>query len=151
MRSAIQLGTTIAAAALLLAGKPAAAQSASSDSSAGHAAVYTAVQAEAGEAVFRGTCGNCHSTSQFLGPSFDVVWAGRRVFEFFDQLRSTMPLDNPGGLSRAEYAGVIAYILKLNDYPAGDVPLPEDDESLRKLKFERPDADTQRSGARRRR
>lgn len=98
-------------------------------------APFTAEQATRGEAVFRSTCGNCHSTSQFIGPSFDVVWADRPVFEFFDQLRSTMPLDNPGGLSREEYAGVIAYILKLNEHPAGDVPLPHDDAGLKLVKF----------------
>ena len=96
---------------------------------------YTAAQATRGEAVFRGTCGNCHSASQFIGPSFDVVWADRPVFDFFDQLRSTMPLDNPGGLSREEYAGVIAYILKLNDHPAGDDPLPHEDAPLKLVKF----------------
>ncbi len=38
----------------------------------------------------------------------------------------TMPEDDPGSLSAQEYADVLAYILQLNDLPAGGVELPAD-------------------------
>jgi S-disulfanyl-L-cysteine oxidoreductase SoxD len=97
---------------------------------------YTAAQATRGEKVFGDTCGNCHGRSEFAGTGFQRKWAGQTVYMLFDQLRSTMPLDNPGGLSRAQYAAVIAYILQLNAYPAGDAELPSEDAPLRALRFE---------------
>ena len=98
--------------------------------------VYTQQQAADGAAVFRETCGNCHPTSQFTGAAFQLVWQGRPVFAFFDQVRMMMPMDNPGGLSAAQYTAVIAYILKLNTYPTGPEPLPTDDDGLRRIRFE---------------
>jgi S-disulfanyl-L-cysteine oxidoreductase SoxD len=97
---------------------------------------YTATQAARGEKVFGDTCGNCHGRSEFAGTGFQRKWAGQTVHTLFDQLRSTMPLDNPGGLSRAQYAAVIAYILQLNAYPAGEAELPSEDAPLRALRFE---------------
>jgi mono/diheme cytochrome c family protein len=97
--------------------------------------VYTTGQAAQGETVFSGICGSCHGTTEFRGPSFRRMWSGRSVYDLFDQLRNTMPLDNPGGLSREQYTDVIAYLLKLNDYPAGATALPATDEGLRHVKF----------------
>jgi mono/diheme cytochrome c family protein len=126
-----------AAAAVLLAPAPhGSAQTAPADSSrsAAHGA-YTAAQAARGETEFRSICGNCHGTSEFSGPAFRSAWSGRRVYDFFDQIRNTMPLDNPGGLSREQYAAVIAYVLKLNQYPAGSSDLPVSDAALKLIKF----------------
>jgi cytochrome c5 len=129
---------SVLAAALLLGAPAAASAQAESDSARSVLlGAYSISQAARGDTVFRNTCGNCHTTSQFMGPAFEVVWDGRRVFELFDQLRSTMPLDNPGGLSRDEYTAVVAYILKLNRMPAGDADLPATDAGLRQLRFDR--------------
>jgi hypothetical protein len=46
-----------------------------------------------------------------------------------------MPLDNPGGLAPEEYAAVIAYVLKLNQYPAGSSELPIADAALKLITF----------------
>lgn len=97
--------------------------------------VYTAAQATQGEAAFSSICGNCHGTAEFSGPGFRRVWSGRAVYDFFDQLRNTMPLDNPGGLSRDQYTDVIAYLLKLNDFPAGATALPSTDAELKQVRF----------------
>jgi mono/diheme cytochrome c family protein len=99
--------------------------------------VYTAGQAARGETVFRNVCGNCHTTGEFSGAGFQAKWAGGSVFTFVEQVRSNMPLDNPGGLSAAEYAAVVAYILKLNTFPAGATELPTQDSALRQIRFER--------------
>lgn len=123
----------IASAALLLNVPAAHAQSAPADSM--RAAEYTAPQATKGESTFRSTCGNCHAITQFHGPAFRKVWTGRRVYDLFDQVRNTMPLDNPGGLERDDYAAVVAYILKLNAYEPGLTPLPSSDEQLKHIRF----------------
>ncbi|CAN5803739.1 cytochrome c [soil metagenome] len=99
--------------------------------------VYTAQQATRGETIFRNICGNCHATSEFSGSGFQTKWSATPVFTFFEQIRSTMPLDNPGGLSAAEYSAVIAYILKLNAYPAGPRELPAADSALKQIRFEK--------------
>lgn len=127
---------TTAAALLLVCAAAVPAQSSTAPDSSRNAAdgAYTADQAKQGEAVFTGTCGNCHGVTEFSGPAFRRTWSGRSVYDFFDQLRNTMPLDNPGGLSREQYAHVIAYLLKLNEYPAG-VELPTTDAGLKRVRF----------------
>jgi mono/diheme cytochrome c family protein len=98
--------------------------------------VFTDAQATRGQAVYRETCGNCHSTSEFTGAPFQRKWAGQPILTFFDHVRMSMPLDNPGGLSREQYAAVLAYILKLNNYPTGSAELPTSEDGLRRIRFE---------------
>jgi mono/diheme cytochrome c family protein len=97
---------------------------------------FTAAQAVRGQAAFRNSCASCHSTSEFSGPAFQRRWAGQPVFAFFEHVRTSMPPDNPGGLSRAEYAAILAYILQLNSYPEGSTELPAEDAKLRTIRFE---------------
>jgi mono/diheme cytochrome c family protein len=99
-------------------------------------AVYTTEQAAQGEGVFKNVCANCHATSQFTGTAFLKQWAGRAVYSLYDQIRTSMPQDNPGGLSRAEYLAVITYILKLNGFPAGTTALPDDEAALKQIRFD---------------
>ena len=131
------LCTTAVAAALSLSAAPTAGQSTTApDSSRSAAGAYTAAQARAGEAVFSGTCGNCHGPAEFSGPTFLRVWEGRSVYDLFDQIRNAMPLDNPGGLSREQYTSVMAYLLRINEYPAGENELPPSDEGLKRIRFD---------------
>lgn len=126
-----------AAAALLLACTTLSAQTPAETDSSRSAAdgAYTDDQAKRGQVVFGSTCGNCHGITEFNGPAFRRIWEGRTVYDMFDQLRNTMPLDNPGGLSREQYTGVIAYLMKLNDYPAGASELPVADDALKRIRF----------------
>jgi mono/diheme cytochrome c family protein len=146
MSSAIRRTGHVAVAALLFAvagpvTAPAAAQDSTSNGSAAPRSTLTGAftldQAAQGEALFVSHCASCHPTSQFTGSSFQRAWSGRPVFALFDQLRLMMPMDNPGGLRSDEYAAVIAYMLKLNAYPAADTPLPSDDDGLKQIQFER--------------
>jgi mono/diheme cytochrome c family protein len=130
-------GTAVAAVVACFAVAPAAAQK--GDNAADTSVLvgaYTGAQATRGQTVFRATCGNCHSTSEFSGAPFQRKWAGQPILTFFDHVRTSMPLDNPGGLSRAEYAAVLAYILKLNGYPEGRADLPNEADALRRIRFE---------------
>jgi mono/diheme cytochrome c family protein len=124
-------------AAVLASAPPAAAQQGGpATASSILTGAYTAAQAARGQVVFGDTCGNCHGRAEFTGTGFQRKWSGQSVFSLFSQLRDTMPLDNPGGLTREQYAAVIAYLLQLNAYPAGDAELPAADEPLRALRFE---------------
>jgi mono/diheme cytochrome c family protein len=97
---------------------------------------YTEAQAARGEATYRANCTSCHATSAYLGDAFARAWDGRTAFDLFDLIRTTMPIDNPGRLSREQYADIVAYLFKLNRLPAGDRPLPADDEGLKQVRIE---------------
>ena len=99
--------------------------------------VYTATQADRGAAVFKETCTACHEPSRFIGTDFLSVWTGKPLHALFDQMSATMPEDNPGSLKPQQYADIIAYFLKLNDYPAGASELPEGADALKVIAFDK--------------
>lgn len=97
---------------------------------------YTVEQAARGQDVFRRICAACHAPIQFTSSGFRDGWNGRTAFELFDQIRTTMPQDNPGRLRREQYADVVAYLFKLNGQPAGSSQLAADSESLRRVQIQ---------------
>jgi len=99
------------------------------------AATYSPVQAEHGEAVFKRACAPCHAPTQFVGQQFVESWNGRRLFDFYALVRSTMPLNDPGSLKDDEYLGVLAYLLKANHAQAGPDSLRPDTTALRAKKI----------------
>jgi glycine/D-amino acid oxidase-like deaminating enzyme len=85
--------------------------------------VYSQDQARKGADTYRKYCGSCHATAGHSGEGFQSAWSGRSTAELFDYLRTTMPNDNPGKLSKAQYTDIVAYLLQLNGMPAGPRPL----------------------------
>lgn len=81
--------------------------------------VYTSAQADRGQAVFGTSCTVCHDPARFTGDEFLGVWTGKPLRDLFQIISTTMPEDNPGGLKPQQYADVVAYFLKLNQFPAG--------------------------------
>ena len=102
------------------------------------AGVYTAAQAERGIAVYRAKCASCHAPNRFTDDFFYQSFAGKPLWEMFDVISDSMPEDDPGGLKKEEYADVIAYLLKLNNFPAGETDLPTDKDALSAIVFEKP-------------
>lgn len=102
------------------------------------AGVYTAAQAERGIAVFRSKCASCHAPNRFTDDFFYQSFAGKPLWEMFDVISDSMPEDSPGSLTKEEYADVIAYLLKLNNFPAGESELPIDKDALSAILFEKP-------------
>ncbi|MBP6771412.1 MAG: cytochrome c [Gemmatimonadaceae bacterium] len=88
--------------------------------------LYTEEQATAGEAVFAKVCAECHEKKDVTSADFRSKWHGRALLELYELIRTTMPDSNPGALSRDEYAGTLAYILKLNGVPAGPTAIMPD-------------------------
>lgn len=129
---------------LLAVATPALAQSNGNGNGGGRTAsgAFTEDQATRGENVFRATCGSCHTPSDHMGPQFKMNWFGKTVYDYFANLKKTMPDDNPGGLSDDEYTRVIAYILKLNGFSAGTDSLKADSVSLKLIKIELLPGDT---------
>lgn len=103
---------------------------------------FTEEQASKGETVFRAVCASCHVPSDQAGNGFKANWFGKTVFDYFVNLKKTMPDDNPGGLSDDEYTRVVAYIMRLNGFSAGTDSLPADSTKLKLIKIGPPAGDT---------
>ncbi len=99
--------------------------------------VFTAAQADRGEATFAKACKGCHQPEQFIGPGFIDAWTGQSAAAPFDVIRTTMPEDHPRSLKRSEYAAVLAYLLRLNDLPTGETDLPSLARQLRLIRIEK--------------
>ncbi len=100
------------------------------------AGLYTTAQASRGEEVYAMVCSQCHMQAQHSGPVFATTWNGRRVFDLYDLIANSMPMNDPGSLSTQEYVDVVAYILKLNAVPAGSSALRADEASLKQKRIE---------------
>ena len=100
--------------------------------------VYTAAQADRGQGLFRSRCASCHAPNRFTDDLFYTSFAGKPLWEMFDVISDSMPEDNPGSLKKEEYADVIAYLLKLNNFPAGEIELPIDKDALSAILMEKP-------------
>lgn len=103
---------------------------------------YSAAQARRGQDLFTSHCAECHGTNfrggfgvaSLVGPAFMLKWRGKTLFDLFDQMRTTMPLNRAGSLSDNEYAEIIARILEVNGYPAGgDAGISRERAELEKL------------------
>ena len=107
--------------------------------------VYTAAQAEQGQAVYDDLCTSCHGPMRAIVPEMAALladhtfrnrWRGRSLGELFELVHETMPQDAPGTLSPEQTADLVAYILSGNRLPAGEVPLMRDVEQLSRISFE---------------
>jgi mono/diheme cytochrome c family protein len=122
--------------ALLVCAAPLAAQGngAPTRSAATHG-VYTEDQATRGETAFKTHCASCHELSFHTGEQFRMNWFSRTVYDLFQNIKTTMPEDNIGGLTDDEYTRVIAYILKLNGFAAGADSLRADSLVMRRIRI----------------
>jgi mono/diheme cytochrome c family protein len=108
--------------------------------------VYTETQADRGAGSFGQNCAVCHGPSlggvgeapALVGAQFISDFNGLTVGDLFERVRTTMPLNNPGGLSREQYADILAFVLKSNGYPAGQRDLYRRTEYLNVIRFEPP-------------
>lgn len=108
--------------------------------------VYTAEQAERGSAEYKESCERCHLAELTGNPvedapslvrdAFVARWGGKTLRDLFDTISRTMPADDPGTLSRRMAVDVIAYILNVNRYPAGELELDRDPQVLQQIVIE---------------
>lgn len=106
--------------------------------------VYTQEQAKRGQAVYSQECASCHGLAlnggemapPLTGGEFLSNWNGLTLGDLYDRIRTTMPADGPGRLSREKDADVLAHILAVNQFPAGSMELPHQSEILREIRIE---------------
>jgi alcohol dehydrogenase (cytochrome c) len=95
------------------------------------AGVFTAAQAQAGQAAYRQSCAGCHGADfrgsgdapAVVGPDFAAKWGPQAVNDLFTFLVQSMPPASPGSLGEAGTLNVTAYLLQINGAPAGQQPL----------------------------
>lgn len=88
---------------------------------------FTDAQASAGQTAYAQNCASCHSASLagngeapgLTGTAFVGSWGTKTTKEFYDQVRASMPPENPNGLSPDTYAAIVAFLLKANGAQAG--------------------------------
>ena len=106
--------------------------------------VFTADQAKRGADAYTKSCASCHGDQlegegqapALTGSEFTGNWNKQTVDDLFEIVKSTMPGDKPGTLSRAVNADILSYIFQTNGYPAGKSELPTDAESLKRIHIE---------------
>ena len=100
-----------------------------------------------GKAIYVDKCSECHQETlkgtndspPLTGDMFWMNWETYTANNLVEQVRTTMPDDNPGSLERQQYVDVVAYILRFNEVPVtGD--LPSDADSLKKVVIKKKDA-----------
>ena len=105
--------------------------------------VYALEQAKRGDALYAQYCGGCHAPDltggetapALAGGEFAANWDGLTVGDIFERIRISMPQGNPGALTRAQKADVLAFILFKGSYPAGQEDLPGQTEVLKTIAF----------------
>jgi S-disulfanyl-L-cysteine oxidoreductase SoxD len=115
--------TAVLAAALLAAG-------AAADTLTINDGVYTAAQARSGARVHVQHCARCHHQSYYQDAFLDP-WRDQSLAALYELIRMKMPEDRPGALRPREYSALIAWMLELNGYPAGERTLGPGPEALR--------------------
>jgi mono/diheme cytochrome c family protein len=91
------------------------------------AAYYTASQAAAGAKLYGARCSACHGV-KLQGVTAPALRASayataQSVADVYAFMIETMPMGQPGTLTPAEYAAVMAYLLRENGFRAGSAPL----------------------------
>jgi mono/diheme cytochrome c family protein len=106
--------------------------------------VYTEAQAARGEALYKTNCGHCHRDNltgggseagapPLVGPMFVSPWKDQPVSEVFLRVGLTMPKNRPDSLTPAVVADILAFVLKVNEMPAGREELAPDLEKQKQI------------------
>ncbi|HYL35993.1 MAG TPA: cytochrome c [Bryobacteraceae bacterium] len=106
--------------------------------------VYTDAQAKSGQPMYNESCSSCHgdtlmggeSAPALAGGEFLSNWNGLTLGDLFDRIRTTMPQNKPQSLSRDKVAGILAYMLSVNQFPAGKTELPQQTEVLKEIRID---------------
>jgi mono/diheme cytochrome c family protein len=102
------------------------------------AGAFSDEQVRQGDQTFQSYCLSCHTPTFHTGEQFRMSWFGRTVYDYFKVVKTTMPEDNPGGLTDDEYTRVITYIFKMNGFPAGADALPTDTLVMKSIRIAAP-------------
>jgi quinoprotein glucose dehydrogenase len=106
--------------------------------------VYTKDQAARGLTAYQEECMKCHGENgtggeaapALAGAEWLAKWKGKSVGDLYTRIRKTMPTDDPGNLSTRQYSDIVAYLLSLNEFPAGSKELDRDTTVMNEIRLE---------------
>lgn len=106
--------------------------------------VFSEAQAKRGEALYGEQCAACHGQDLaggemapgVVGADFYSGWMDLTLGDLSDRIRISMPQNNPGSLSQAQTADVLAFMLSRSSYPSGADELASQAEYLNAIKIE---------------
>jgi len=87
--------------------------------------VYTAAQAQRGNAAYLDECAKCHKDdlSGYQGvlksENFMQNWREDNLQSLYTTIKTTMPRSAPASLSDGAYLDILTFILQANDFPVG--------------------------------
>ena len=97
------------------------------------AALYQAVQAQRGKAIYASKCAACHGKAltgggapALTGTQFFTREMNNKIGDVFRYMVHEMPAGQPGSLTHEQYADLMSFILQTNGFPTGDSPLSYD-------------------------
>ena len=70
------------------------------------------------------------------GGEFLSNWNGLTLGDLFERIRTTMPQNRPGSLSREKNILILAYLLSVSQFPAGKTDLPQQTEVLKEIRID---------------
>ena len=105
--------------------------------------IYSAAEAERGEALYNSKCSSCHGRDlvskgdppSLTGEPFQLGWMGKSVGDRFAAIKETMPPKEAGELPDQTVRDIIAYVLRFNGFEAGAKPLPQEAAALDGIKI----------------
>src|SRR6476659_3995745 len=105
--------------------------------------VFTKEQAEKGAAAFKQNCSECHGNDlagdgfapALTGADFMGNWNDLSVGDLFERIRISMPPSGPSAVPPAVKADIVAHILNVNKFPAGQAELEPKTETLKTIKI----------------
>lgn len=109
--------------------------------------LYTTAQAKRGAELYQSQqCSSCHGADlggvgpspPLSGDNFLSVYTDQSILVLFDKIQKSMPQNNPGSLTPPQTADLLAYILSMNKYAAGEGELPPDREKLKTIQLSKP-------------
>jgi mono/diheme cytochrome c family protein len=108
-------------------------------------AVYSQDQAKRGQAKYAQVCSQCHQADlsgsdqapSLAGGEFLDRWNDQSVGDLADRIRLTMPQDDIGSLNVQMSADITAYVLQVNNFPAGQDELKADRSAMKSVVIKR--------------
>lgn len=105
--------------------------------------VYTEAQSVRAQEIAKEKCVACHGERlaggdvgpALSGADFLAAWSGRTLGELYDKIQMTMPADSAGTLKPQQSVDLVAYVLKLNDFPAGGSELATEAAELNQIRI----------------
>jgi mono/diheme cytochrome c family protein len=102
--------------------------------------VYSDAQAARGRVLYQERCAACHGDTlggkigpPLSGSAFMTAWGARPLSDLVSKIRSTMPSNDPGKLTPAQSADLVAHLLQVGKFPSGRTELASDEAALKSI------------------